>query len=294
MKKIIYIYCFLFISAVSAQSNDITSLRFKWITYPSLGEVVVQSSQDYTSEFLVRWSEDKVFFYWPIGLLSFDTEINIPTNLVGQENEMKQLLSNAVSSWNTNYTLQMVINDYLPDEEAVLVGFATDADLFVTSSGGYAAGRTFLPAKWNPFDEQFEIFEYLSENENLTENEYLDVLLFSIHDDAPDWTTSITPTPEEELMLGTVILHELGHVLTMGHSTVSIVDPPRIMDNVYNAALVVPTLTAGDISNANYHYSKLYDENACSPIISNEGSPKVRKEIYFYSEMEIGGTKNEK
>jgi len=57
-------------------------------------------------------------------------------------------------------------------------------------------------------------------------------------------------------MLGTVMLHEMGHVLSMGHNMADI--PTRIMNSTYNSATTTATLTSGDISNASYHYTQLY------------------------------------
>jgi len=74
------------------------------------------------------------------------------------------------------------------------------------------------------------------------------MIFFYNNANAPTWTTSTTPD-NGKAMLGTVMLHEMGHVLSMGHN---------MMNSTYNSATTTATLTSGDISNASYHYTQLY------------------------------------
>jgi len=142
MKKIIIIYSFLLFQIINAQANDITSLLFTWIDEPNnYGKVGVQVSQNFQSNNLIRWNDDKIEYGYPIYLYTFYTD-TIPSNLVGQENDINSLLSSAVSSWNNNYDIQIEINDYA--EKAVHAYFSDTDSLFRTVSGEYAQAVTIL------------------------------------------------------------------------------------------------------------------------------------------------------
>ncbi len=154
MKKIIILYSFLiFQIIINAQQNDITSLKFSWINYPEFGRVDVQTSVDYSSPYLIRWNDDKIVLNYPIYLYTFYTD-TIPSNLIGQENDINLLLSDAVSNWNYNYNIKIEINDYV--DKAVHAYFSDADSLFRTASGEYAQAITKFPVIWNSSKQQFE------------------------------------------------------------------------------------------------------------------------------------------
>jgi len=112
-----------------------------------------------------------------------------------------------------------------------------------------------LPVVWNILGQFYECYEYAEQLPYLTEF-YDGFVYFNSSDESGiTWTTSTSPDGDD--MLGTVILHEMGHVLSLGHSTY-ILGEPRIMDKMYDASTVVPSLTTCDISNAAFHSEQLY------------------------------------
>jgi len=250
MRKII-LYLLIIVNTAYAQEclNDISSVKFLE-GFPH-GYLVVQSSQDFNDPYLVRWNSNKTDGE-PIYLLDFDTQWYIPDELIGHESEINSLFIQAISSWNNNYNLQLEIDN---GQKGILFGFAENENLFIDPvSGGVASAVTHFPIMQNPLSHQFECFEF-TEN-SLTEFSDAFVLFNSDSASGITWTTSTIPDGGD--MLGTVILHEMGHVLTLGHSTYIIGYTPRIMDRNYDPKNVVPNLTTCDKSNAASHSDQLY------------------------------------
>ncbi len=258
---------FMFITQVlNAQLNDISTPKILWIEKPTKGKIV--GTTDYSNSNLVRWNKDKTTQNISIKLWSFDTETNLPNELTDKEGEIDQLFIDAVNEWYDNYEIKMEIDNTV--DNGVYLGFSDQSEDFITPDGDYAMGVTRIPVFWDTYDEEFRMYELLDSSKTITEYYGLDVYFFSNNPNAPDWTVSTTPDGKD--MLGTVMLHELGHVLSMGHST-GITGSPRIMDASYDSKVVVPTLTDGDKSNATFHYNNLYIAPAVEGDITFEPAP---------------------
>ncbi len=156
-----------------------------------------------------------------------------------------------ISQWNDNYSLQLEIDD---TRNNVLFCFYNNCDFFYDqNTGRYGSAITKLPVEFNDDSEIFECFEY-AEN-SLTGDIFAFVFFNSCPISGITWTTSTSPDGND--MLGTVILHEMGHVLSIGHSLYA-VGQPRIMDATCDPSAVIPSLTTCDISNAAFHSEQLY------------------------------------
>lgn len=243
---------------------------------------------------IIRWNRNKLNGE-PIFLSSFDTNIDFPDYLRGQESTIETLFSQMISEWNVNYPLKLAIDD---SKDTVLVGFYNNKDYFYDlNTNSYASGRTDLPVIWNDSTNQYEFYELVDEDDCLVEYYYASLFLNSYPASGITWTTSTNPD-EGKYMLGTVILHELGHVLGMGHIYNDNVD--AIMRGTYDPAIVTPSLKSCDISNAAYHYNQLYENNG-NPYLYNEGLvefiPRPNEypkntEIYMVLKSDHSTTKN--
>ncbi|MBU0561092.1 MAG: T9SS type A sorting domain-containing protein [Bacteroidota bacterium] len=201
---------------------------------------------------VIKWNNNKLNND-PIFLSSFDTTEDMPGNLIGSESTIASLFSQMITKWNNNYSLQLAINN---NQDNVFVGFFNDQNYFYDQvTGGYANGRTDLPVILNSTSEQYEFYELVDENDGLVE--YNDAVVFfnSYPESGITWTTSTTPVGSNQ-MLGSVVLHELGHVLSMGHIYNDFVD--AIMRANYNPSSVTPSLKDCDKSNAAWHSEQLY------------------------------------
>ncbi|MGD8777329.1 MAG: FlgD immunoglobulin-like domain containing protein [Ignavibacteria bacterium] len=251
MKKvIIFAYFLLFFQYIKGQDclDDITSVIYSY----SREGMAVQANQNFDSPYLVRWNETKLNGT-PIYLGSFDTENYLPFELIGYENEINNLFSQMITSWNNQYSIQMEIDD---NEDYILFGFYDDEDFFTDpSSGTVGEAWTQIPIKWNLTTGQYEFSEILDPYD--CDSYYYEGFSY-INTYNYEWTTSTTPVAGK-MMLGTVILHEMGHVLSLGHSNY-ILGSPRVMDRQCDPSSVIPTLTTCDIYNASYHYQALYDD----------------------------------
>ena len=117
------------------------------------------------------------------------------------------LYSQMISQWNDNYSLQLEIDD--TNDNVLIIGFYDNYDFFYDqNTGRFGTGVTKLPVEFNYDSEIFESFEY-AEN-SLTEYNTAFVVFNSCPESEITWTTSTSP--DGNYMLGTVILHEMGHV----------------------------------------------------------------------------------
>jgi hypothetical protein len=242
---------------------------------------------------LVRWNQAKVVFSDKIKVWVFAVDEDTPPYFIGieEEEEVNGLVTDAIIEWNSNYSIQFELDD--ASETGVNLAFLSDESFFfVTGSETYAAGRAIIPATWNQIEEQYETSEHYLSNETLTEKHRMAAMFFSLSENSPSWTASTSPTQNGESLLGTVILHELGHLLLMGHTSGTEVDihgdpVPRIMDAGYDPTIIVPTLTQGDIINAAFHYQNLYIGPSLQGSITFSPPPNI-----YHSTVTIEMTNN--
>lgn len=254
MKKLL-LTLIITINIVFAQEDCIFDMLTP-IFAPDFPYGTTEETNDYESPWIIKWNDNKIQGE-PIYINNMNTSESIPFEIYDETDQFASLLQSSVSQWNSNYSLQMEINTL---NDNIDIKFNNNMDLFETSTG-IASGITLIPVEQSIFDG-YKFYEYnynsiIGDPEGYRVTEGI-IYFNSAYDKDFLWTTSTTPR-FDEYMLGTVLLHELGHVLSMGHSTYTLTMPPRIMDRSYNPATVTPYLTECDIYNANKHSETLYD-----------------------------------
>lgn len=258
MKYLLSIFIILlFNNYIAAQEcvNDITALIYS-PGFP-YGRISETENSNYDDSRIIKWNINKAVYGEPIYLGTIDTYNYVPFELLDEVDQVENLQTSMINQWNNIYGLQMGINDQM---ENIYIGFSDDLEWFESVGGTIASAGTIVPVEEDPLDG-YKFYEY-SNNSLVGDGNgyrlYNGVVLFNSSDDKGfEWTSSSSPQFGSHL-IGTVMLHELGHVLSMGHS-IPILGEPRIMDIYYNPSQMTPYLTDCDKANAAYHSEKIYE-----------------------------------
>ncbi len=259
-KFLFFIMFFLLSPNIKSQECDFTMEALVFITgFPQGG---LGYTYDYNDPYLIKWNDNKIsgdYIY-----LDNLSSSNFPYELSNDYQNSLNLQSHSITEWNSNYGLKMKIET---SEDNVKIRFSTNAALFETGdTNNPAIGRTFLPVEDDIF-AGYRIYEYTSSSVTGDGNGFpvTNALVYfnNIENRNFSWTTSVDGS-SGSYMLGTVLLHELGHVLSMGHSYRTFdsdgnLSAPNIMDKSYDPSVLTPYLTSCDKYNAEQHSLKLYN-----------------------------------
>ncbi len=258
MKYLLYLsFLFVFVQsnntfAQACSGDEMSTMKFV-DGFPYGGTAF---TLDYQDARVIKWNDSKISGT-PIYLNNINVNDYIPFELLDETNNITSQYSQMINEWNSNYTLQLAINT---NQDNIDVQFSDNPDLFDTGNPSTPAiGRTLIPVEETPFDGyKFHEHTDFGKTNDGTGFDLTDgvVYLNSADNQGFAWTTSTTPQ-YGEYMFGTIMLHELGHVLSMGHIENSYVN--AIMKASYNPAAVTPSLKSCDKSNAAYHSNQLYN-----------------------------------
>jgi hypothetical protein len=98
---------------------------------------------------LVRWNQAKVVFSEKIKVWEFAVDEDTPPYFIGiEEEEVNELVTDAILAWNSNYNIKFELDD--ASITGVNLAFLSDTNFFFDDgSETYAAGRAIIPAAWN-------------------------------------------------------------------------------------------------------------------------------------------------
>lgn len=212
---------------------------------------------DFSDSRLARW--DDLHLNSGISLNSINVG-TLPFSLYNNLSTTIQQFEEAKSAWNSQGSLQL---ENSTDSYGINFEFTTNEALFGPFAAS-AAAVTILPVELDFFEGKYYLQEYSLLNE--ATEPFTDEFYFQgkvVFNDSFEYTAGWTNNVNGEFgatIFKTVLLHELGHVLGMGHCYYFIngVEQPMIMRPNYNPSTFYPSLSEGDILSWNKVSTNLY------------------------------------